>query len=92
MPPHSSHLLQLLDVSCFSVLKRLYRQQIERLMRNGVNYIDKQDFLEAYLAAHKETMTSANIHSSFAAAGLVPYDPERVLSKLHTQLKTPTPP
>ena len=37
-------------------------------------------------------MNTANIHSSFAATGLVPYDPERVLSKLHTQLKTPTPP
>jgi hypothetical protein len=35
---------------------------------------------------------SANIQSSFAAAGLVPYDPERVLSKLHTQLKMPAPP
>ena len=28
----------------------------------------------------------------FAATGLVPHDPERVLSKLHAQLKTPTPP
>src|SRR5450432_2361064 len=38
---HSSHLLQPLDVSCFAVLKRLYGRQIEGLMRNGVNYIDK---------------------------------------------------
>ncbi|KFY19052.1 hypothetical protein V493_08171, partial [Pseudogymnoascus sp. VKM F-4281 (FW-2241)] len=28
----------------------------------------------------------------FAATGLVPYNPERVLSKLNTQLRTPTPP
>src|ERR1700722_6514550 len=59
-------------------------------MQNRVNYINKQDFLKAYLAAYKETITLANIHSSFAAAGLVPYNPKRVLSKLHTQLKTPT--
>ena len=25
MPPHFSHLLQLLDISCFAVLKRLYK-------------------------------------------------------------------
>src|SRR5450432_4589654 len=31
MPPHSSHLLQLLDVSCFAVLKRSYGRQIKGL-------------------------------------------------------------
>jgi DDE superfamily endonuclease len=92
MPPHSSHLLQPLNVNCFAVLKRLYRRQIEGLMRNGVNHIDKQDFLEAYYNAHIETMNQANIKSSFAATGVLPYDPERVLSKLNTQLRTPTPP
>src|SRR5436305_13455632 len=92
MPPHSSHLLQPLDVGCFAVLKRSYGRQIEGYMRNGVNHIDKQDFLEAYHIARTETMNPTNIHSSFAATGLVPYDPERVLSKPNTQLLTPTPP
>jgi hypothetical protein len=92
MPPHSSHLLQPLDVGCFAVLKRSYGRQIEGHMRNRVNHIDKPDFLCAFHAAHTEAMTLANIQSSFAATGLVPCNPERVLSKLHTQLKTPTPP
>jgi DDE superfamily endonuclease len=92
MPPHSSHLLQPLDIGCFAVLKRLYGQQIQQLMRNGVNHIDKQDFLVAYYAAHKETMNTANIYSSFAAAGLVPYNPDRVFEELNTRLKSPTPP
>src|SRR5450432_1634515 len=92
MLPHSSHLLQPLDVGCFVVLKRLYGRQIEGLMRNGVNYINKQDFLEAYYNARKEIMNQANISSSFAAARVFPYDPERVLAKLNTQLRTPTPP
>jgi hypothetical protein len=92
MPPHSSHLLQPLDVGCFAVLKQSYGRQIEGYMRNGVNHIDKPDFLRAFYTARTEAMTLANIQSSFAATGLVPYDPERVLSKLHTQFKTPTPP
>src|SRR5450432_572319 len=92
MPPHSSHLLQPLDVSCFAVLKRLYGQQVQNLMRNGVTHIDKPDFLEAYHNAHKETMSQANISSSFAATRVLPYDPERVLAKLNTQIRTPTPP
>jgi hypothetical protein len=84
------HLLQLLDVGCFSVLKRLYRQQIEGLIQNRVNYIDKQDFLEVYYTAYIETINQLNIYSSFAATGVVLYDPERVLTKLNTQLQTPT--
>ena len=92
MPPHSSHLLQPLDVGCFAVLKRLYGRQIEGYMRNGLNHIDKADFLEAYYTAHIQSISLANIQSSFAATGLVPYDPERVLLKLNSQFKTPTPP
>lgn len=92
MPPHSSHLLQPLDVSCFAVLKRSYGRRIEEYMRVGVNHIDKPDFLTAYLSAREESMTISTIRNGFAATGLVPYDPERVLSKLNTQLRTPTPP
>jgi hypothetical protein len=36
---------------CFAVLKRLNRQEIQEFMRNGVNYIDKQDFLTVYYSA-----------------------------------------
>ena len=90
--PHSSHLLQPLDISCFAGIKRSYGRQIEDLMRVGVSYIDKSDFLPAYLIARTEALTPTTIRSGFVAAGLVPYDPERVLSKLNTQLRTPTPP
>jgi len=47
MPPHTSHLLQPLDVSCFSPLKRAYGREIEELARQGVYHIDKIDFLTA---------------------------------------------
>ena len=61
-------------------------------MRAGINHIDKTDFLMAYPTARVEAFKRQNIQNSFAAAGLAPYDPERVLSKLNIQLKTPTPP
>jgi hypothetical protein len=41
MPAHSSHLLQPLDVGCFSVLKRSYGRLVELKMSLGVNYIAK---------------------------------------------------
>ncbi|RFU25062.1 hypothetical protein B7463_g11274, partial [Scytalidium lignicola] len=93
MPPHSSHLLQPLDVTCFSVLKRMYGAQIENKMRGRIQHIDKEDFLELYPIVRQQTFKSTTIQNGFAATGLVPYDPERVLAKLHVQVdKTPTPP
>ena len=92
MPAHSSHLLQPLDIGCFAVLKRAYGQMVEMKMRLGINHIDKLDFLEAYPHARIEAYKSNTIKNSFAAAGLVPYDPDRVISKLDIRLCTPTPP
>ena len=92
MPPHSSHLLQPLDVGCFSPLKRSYGQQVENRIRLGVNHIDKLEFLAIYKQARMNTLTEINVRSGFAATGLVPYDPDRVLSRLHVQMRTSTPP
>ena len=91
MPAHSSHLLQPLDVGCFSVLKRLYGGLVEKQMGLGVNHIDKQDFLLLYQQARIEALHKKNVKSGFVATGLVPYEPDRVLSLLHARLNTPFP-
>ena len=91
MPPHSSHLLQPLDVGCFSPLKRAYSREVESLIRNHINHITKLEFLPAFKAAFDRSFTPANIRSAFQGAGLVPLQPDAVLSKLDVQLRTPTP-
>ena len=53
-------------------------------MRVGVSYINKSDFLLAYLMARIEALTPNIIYSRFAATGLVLYNPEYILSKLNT--------
>jgi hypothetical protein len=92
MPAHTSHILQPLDVSCFSPLKKVYGAQIEKKMRLSVNHISKEEFLPAFFTAHQQAMTTGNITSSFKATGLVPFDPERVLDKLGPIVEaTPSP-
>ncbi len=56
------------------------------------NHIDKLDFLKAFKPARAAALSSSNICSGFAAAGLVSHDPERVLLRLQLKLRTPTPP
>ena len=45
----------------------------------------------AFYIAFSSAITKENILASFRGAGLVPHDPERVLSKLDVVLRTPTP-
>jgi hypothetical protein len=78
MPPHLLHLLQPLDVGCFAVLKRHYGQLVEQRMRLGFNHIDKHDFLTAFPTARTMAYKAENIRNGFAAAGLVPFNPDRV--------------
>jgi hypothetical protein len=53
--------------------------------------VSKLEFLCGFRAAFFASITKRNIQGGFAGAGLVPYDPERVLSKLDVKLRTPTP-
>ena len=92
MPPHSSHILQPLDVSCFGPLKTAYGRQVENYMRRYINHITKVEFLPAFKEAWKATFTKENICAGFRGAGLVPYDPEHVITKLDIKILTPSPP
>jgi hypothetical protein len=74
--------LQPLNVGIFGPLKRAYSKEIYSLIRNGVHHIDKIEFIEAYKQIRPQVLTEANIQSSFRATGLIPYNPERVISSL----------
>jgi hypothetical protein len=92
MPAHISHLLQPLDVGCFGPLKKAYGREIEYLIRCYITHISKTEFFSAFHAAFQATFTESNIRGGFKGAGLAPFNPENVISKLDVQLRTPTPP
>jgi hypothetical protein len=79
LPSHTSHKLQPCDVAVFGPLKTAYREQVERLERGGVNTIGKQHFTSLYKPARERAFTPKNIRAGFAASGLVPFNPDRVL-------------
>ena len=91
MPPHSSHLLQPLDVACFSPLKRLYGDEVSALARSRIHHINKETFLPAFKAAFSKAFTAENVRAGFRGAGLVPHNLEAVLLKLNMRLRTLTP-
>ena len=91
MPAHSSHILQPLDVGCFSPLKKVYSRKIEDMMQTYITHITKDDFFPTFREAHFAVMTKSNIRGGFRGAGLIPFDPKRVISILDLKLHTLTP-
>jgi hypothetical protein len=89
MPPHTSHLLQPLDVGCFGPLKTAYGRLIADLARRQIFHVDKTDFLAMYHQARVSIFLEKTIKNAFKATGITPFDPEYVLSKL---VATPSPP
>jgi len=89
MPAHSSHLLQPLDVVCFSPLKLKYSQRVRDLARRRVFHITKEGFLPAFRDAFFDVFTEDNCREAFQASGLVPLSAAEVLDRLEVRLRTP---
>ena len=73
------------------MLKQAYSRQIETFIKAYINHITKVEFFLAFQAAYVESMTVQNAQARFCRAGLVPFDPQAVISKLDIKLQTPTP-
>jgi hypothetical protein len=86
---HLSHLLQLLDVGCFSLLKRAYSTKIMLLARRSVTHIAKPDFFTAFKTAYRKTFTAESIKGAFRGARLVLHNLDAVVSRLDVRLYTP---
>ena len=65
-----------------SSAERLFGGAVETRIRSGIHHVDKVDFLEMLHKIRLETYTIQNIRGGFSYAGIVPFDPEKVLSKL----------
>jgi hypothetical protein len=55
------------------------------------NHITKEESLSVYNDAQREKMSENSICNGFKATGLVPFDPQQVLSNLNPIIRTPSP-
>jgi hypothetical protein len=61
IPPHSSHILQPLNVVCFLPLKRKYSQRVRDLACKRVFHINKERFLPAFKDAFFDIFTGRTV-------------------------------
>jgi len=83
------HMLQPLDVDCFSLLKQAFSKQTQGLIRNHIFYINKSTFMAMLYATYINAITSHNIQAGFRGSGLHPFDPEVILSTLDPVFSSP---
>jgi len=60
--------------------ERLYGHQIEDFIKSHINHITKVEFFMAFKAAYEQSITIQNGEAGFRGAGLVPFNPQVVLS------------
>ena len=73
LPAHTSHVLQPLDLGCFSSLKTAYRRLVsDYIALSDTTRIGKAAFLEFYAEAREIGLRERNICSGWKATGLWP--------------------
>ena len=92
MLAYLSHILQPLDMVCFSLLKLKYSQYIRDLARRRIFYINKEGFLPAFRDAFFDVFITKKYIKAFKALGLVPIDVAVVLNYFKVWLYTPPAP
>lgn len=85
-PPHSTHRLQPLDVSVFAPLAHHYSQGLDSLIRQseGRTTMSKRDFFAIFWSSFEKAFTAKNIASAWSKTGILPFDPQKVLSIFST--------
>lgn len=81
LPPHTSHVLQPLDISVFSPIKTYYRQALAKYhnLEDSTPY-GKITFLRCYHEARKLGMTERNIRAGWRGSGLWPVNIQKPLA------------
>lgn len=81
LPPHSTHLLQPLDLGIFGPIKYGYKVKLSKLAHAlGTDPVKQQLFLLNYYEARQEKLTKERIIRSWETAGLNPFDVDKVLN------------
>jgi hypothetical protein len=82
LPPHSSHLTQLLDVGVFGPLKKVLAAKLDPVIRTGIANVQKWEWLAAFEQAHDQVFNKENIQGGFRGTGIYPYNPDKVINRV----------
>ena len=80
--PHTSHILQPLDVGVFYTYKHWHSEAVADATYSGIGKFTKVEFLHALSSIHTKTLKRSTIKHGFWDTGIVPFKPGVVLDIL----------
>jgi len=88
-PPHSTHLLQPLDVGIFSPLQRIFGHEVDEWGQKEGPYarLHMGDFYPMHMSALTRPLTSSNILSAFRAPGISPMNRLHIMRDYSLQIR-----
>jgi hypothetical protein len=91
-PPHATHTLQPLDVSCFKPLSQNYSKELiyHSHTTEGWLPVQKADFISLFWPAWINTFTETLVLSAFVSTGIHPLEPDVILDRF--KKSSPPPP
>ena len=86
LPPHSSHLLQPLDVACYGPLKAVWKETLKHYkLQTAATQVTKVEFPELLKMTWEKSLLPKHLQSGFKRSGLHPLSktavPDTMLSK-----------
>lgn len=84
LPPHSTDMLQPLDVGLFGPLQHYYGKAADNHMRETRTGVVKGTFWTFYSAGRVAAYTTLNIKSAWRKTGIHPFNPDAVFTQLPT--------
>jgi DDE superfamily endonuclease len=91
-PPHSTHLMQPLDVVVFQPYKHWHQKAVNETTRTGYQKYNKVEFLASINSIRKKTFKRSTIISAWRATNLIPHNPQVILDQLREAAPEPDPP
>lgn len=85
------HRVQPFDIGCTGLMKKAYKKEIDKTFCDGITRFTKSEFLSIFKATFRAVFTVKNIKEGFKATGIIPYDPDAVLSQLYSDENAPIP-
>ena len=80
--PHTSHLLQLLNVSVFAPLKRTLAEKTDANFRFDFSHISRANWVSMFIWVRSRTLISSNVLAGWKNTGLKPFQPQEILQTL----------